>query len=107
MTEFFPGMDVQKVNLNGWQIDRRDGIPECNTGVGIGGGVQDDNIELAPGFLNPIDQLALDIGLPEFNFRFELLGPFTDPGFDVRQRCPSIDLWLPLAEEIEVGAVEE
>ena len=107
MTEFLPGMDVRKMNLNGWQINCRDGISECHTGVGIGGGIQNDDVELAPRFLNPIDQLALDIRLPEFNFRFELRGPFTDPGLDVRQCRPPINLRLPLAEEVEVGAVEE
>ncbi len=61
MPELFPGMDVRKMNLNGRHPYGGDGITEGDAGMGIGGGIEDDDIELALGFLNPIYQLAFEV----------------------------------------------
>src|SRR5205085_12697634 len=61
MTEFLPRMDVGKVDFDGGNSDRSDGVPEGDAGVGIGGSVQNDYVGLALRFLNPGDQFAFRV----------------------------------------------
>jgi len=63
MAEFFSLMDIGEVHLNCRQVNGRDGISDCNTGVGIGGWVNDNAVVSPPSLLNPGNQLALAIRL--------------------------------------------
>ena len=72
MPEFLPGVDVRQVDFDGRNADSRDGVPQGDAGVGVGGGVQDDDIELPLGLLNPANQFTLQIGLAELDRCLEL-----------------------------------
>jgi hypothetical protein len=61
MAKFFPLMNVGQMHLNRRQADRRNGIPDCDAGVGIGGRVNNDPIVSRPSLLNPGDQFTLAI----------------------------------------------
>ena len=61
MAKFFPLMNIGQMHLNRRQADRRNGVPDCDAGVGIGGRVNDDPIVSRPSLLNPCDQFALAI----------------------------------------------
>ena len=61
MAKFFPLMDIGKMHLNRRQTDRRNGVPDCDAGVGIGGRVNDDSVVFRPSLLNPGDQFTLAI----------------------------------------------
>ena len=59
------------------------------------------------GAVNPVDDLVFAIALMEFDREPKLLADAAAVGFDVGQRLASIDFWLALAEEIEIGAVQD
>jgi len=61
MAELFPLMDVGKMYLHRRQADSCDCISDCDTRVGIGGGVNDNSVVSHTSILNPGDQLALVI----------------------------------------------
>ena len=67
MPEFFPGVDVGKVDFNGWNSHSRDRVTQRDTGMGISCGIDDNDIKLPLGLLDPANQLAFQIGLPEIN----------------------------------------
>ena len=100
MTEFFPGMDVRKMDLNRWNTDGRNGVTQGDTGMGVISCVDDDDVELALGFLNPADQFAFDIGLPETDFNFQFRCPGADLSFDVLQSCPAINFRLARTQQV-------
>ena len=47
------------MDLNDGDVDRRQGIPDRNAGMGIGGWIDDNALAAGSGFLNPGDELAL------------------------------------------------
>ena len=61
MAKFFPLMDIGQMHLNRRQADRRNGVPDCDAGVGISGRVNDDPVVFRPSLLNPGDQFTLAI----------------------------------------------
>jgi len=83
MPEVFACMNIGKMNFYGGQIHRRDRIAEGYASMGVGGGINDDNCKLSPGVLNPTNQLAFEIGLPEFDGDIQLAGAFANFGLDV------------------------
>src|SRR5882757_1058814 len=107
MPEFFPSMDVRKVNLDGRHADGRNGVAKRNAGVGISSGVDHDYVESAFGFLNPANQFALLIGLPKLNRDLELHGMFANFGLNIRQSLMAINFWFARAEQIQVWAVQK
>jgi hypothetical protein len=58
MAKFFPLMNIGEMHLNGRQADRRNGVPDCDAGVGVAGRVNDDPIVSRPSLLNPGDQFT-------------------------------------------------
>src|SRR5690242_2451442 len=105
MAKFFPRLSVRKMDFNGRQTNGRDGVPQCNTGMGIGASVQHYHLEITLGFLNPSDQFALVIGLAEVNADSKFGGAIPHHTFDLSQGRASIDRRLPLAEQVEVRSV--
>src|SRR5262245_14715134 len=57
--------------------------------------------------MNPVDQLALMVGLTEFHFELVTCGGGAGERLDVPERRPAIGLRLACAEQIEVRAVED
>ena len=105
--EFLPGVHVAEVNL-----DERDGhgqqrVPQRHAGVGQGAGVQQDEVHLAGGLLDPVDQGGLGIGLEGLQ-----LVPGGGGGggrglLDVGQGRGAVQMGFPPAEQVQVGAVEQ
>ncbi len=63
MPEIFSSMDIRKVNLDGRHARGHNGVTEGNAGMGVGGRIQNDAIELAFGGLYPGNQFAFEIRL--------------------------------------------
>ena len=61
MAKFFPLMDIGQMHLYRRQADRREGIPDCDAGMGIGSRVNDDSVVSRPSLLNPGNQFTLAI----------------------------------------------
>ncbi len=58
------------MDLNGWNSDCCNRIPQRNAGMGIGGRVENNHVEFSLGLLNPIDQFTLQIGLAKVDRYF-------------------------------------
>src|SRR6516165_1727892 len=56
--------------------------------------------------VNPVDQLKLGIGLAEFDAESQLSGRVPALGLYVGQRLVSVDFGFALAEQVQVGAVQ-
>ena len=61
MAKFFPLMNIGQMHLNRRQAGRRNGVTDCDAGVGIGSRVNDDPVVSRPSLLNPSDQFTLAI----------------------------------------------
>ena len=106
MPEFLAGVDIGQVNFHNGHFGRGDRIAECDAGMRVACGVDYDHISLADRILDPGDQSAFVIALAELNVR-PAFGLFAHGTFNVRQRGRAVDFWLPLPQQVEVGAVEE
>ena len=71
------------MDFDGGYSHRTDGVAEGDAGVGVGGGINDDSVEIVLGLLNPINQFAFRIGLAEVHRRAERVGPAADARLDV------------------------
>lgn len=107
MPEFFPGMDVRKMDFDRRYSARFNGIVQSDARVGVSRRVEHDPVELSLCLLNPANEFALQISLAEFNCYLKLIGFRPNQGFDVLQTGPAIDSRLTLAKQIQVRAVEE
>src|SRR4029077_5511473 len=56
--------------------------------------------------MNPVDKLKLGIGLAEFDGQTQLSGRLPALGLYLGQRLASVDFGLALAEQVQVGAVQ-
>src|ERR1700745_234251 len=71
------------------------------------GGRIDYDADGAPARLvNPVDQLKLGIGLAEFDVQSQLSRRAPALGLYVGQRLVSVDFGFALAEQVQVGAVQ-
>lgn len=93
-------MDVGKMDFDGGDFNGGNRVSKRDAGMGISGGVQNNHVKFALGFLNPSNQLAFLIGLAEVNFGPKLFGPLADFGFNLGQRRPAINVRLPLPEQV-------
>src|SRR6478736_1706813 len=100
-------MDVLEVNLNGRDAGRGDNVSEGDARLGISGRIQDDDVKVSFGFLDPPDQFALKIGLAEIYRCPASRCLFANHRFDIAQSRFAINLGFTGAEEIKVRAVEE
>ena len=106
VTKGFPRVDVGKVDFDGGQPHRSDGIAQGDTGVGVGCRVENDDAEFPLRLLDPGNQFPFEIGLPEFDSHAKLFGPLTDLGLNVSQGRSSIDPGLTLAQQVQVGTIQ-
>ena len=107
MPELLARVDVGEMDFDHRQIAGGDGIAQRDAGVRVTGGVDHDgNVRRAGGILNPRHQFAFVVGLAELNLR----APFrlrAHGSFDFRQCGGAVNFRLPLAEQVQVRAVEE
>ncbi len=61
---------------------------------------------LGLGLVQPVEQVALMIGLAHLDGETQLLGAVLEHAGDVIQRVAAVDLRLAHAEQVEVGPVE-
>ena len=107
MTEFFSGMDIRKVNLYRGNSHGCDGIPERDARMGISGSIDHNGICLSLGLLEPANQFALHIRLPEVDLHAQLGCSFPYLGFNVCQRKTTVSFWLPLPKQIQIRSIEK
>src|SRR5262249_23968235 len=100
--------DVAGVHFHHPDVGRPDRVADCDRGGPIGARVDDDARGfLGGGLVNCVHDLALMVRLSKFDFELVARSDLTTKLLHVPQRRAAIDLWLALAEQIKVGAVED
>src|SRR5688572_6616580 len=82
-------------------------VIERHRGMGEGSSVHDHAAGFLTGFLHPVDQRALMVGLAEDDLEAMGLGLAGGEALDLGQAGAAIDLRLPGAEEIERRAIKD
>jgi hypothetical protein len=75
--------------------------------VAVAGRVDDDAGHLAARLLDPVDQLALMVGLAKLQPEAQLAGAPSAGFLDIRQAGAAVDLRLAGAEQVQIGSVED
>ena len=107
LTELFPGMDVGQVDLDRRDGSGSDGVPDGNACVGISPRIDDNRVVMTLGLLDPSHQLSFGVVLLEINLHLHPARFATDFGFNVSQRLSTVGLGLSLAQQVQVGPVQE
>ncbi len=106
MAKLFPPINIADMNFNGWQIGGGNGIPYRYTGVGVGGGIDNDaGCQLACR-ADPIDQFSLMIRLSEIDNETKLASDFLQMRLDIAQGQGTVDVGFPISEQLQVWPVE-
>ncbi len=104
--ERFTLVDIRQVDLDGRNGDSCDGIPKRHAGVRIPGGVDHDRMKTTLGLLDPGHQLPFNVGLPDCDGDTFTFGELGDRGIDRPQRRIAVHRLLAVAQQIQVGSVE-
>lgn len=97
-------VDVADVDLHDGCRASQQGVQDRD-GIGVAGGVDHDAVRVS-GRLDLIDQAPFAVGLVEFQRHARGLAQVQARALDVRQGRGSVNLGLPLSEEIEVRPVQ-
>src|SRR5712692_1564077 len=100
-----PGQRVGDVDLQRRHRQRAQAIVEGVRVVGQRRRVDNDAGRPRRLLLEAVDQLALGVALEEDDLAAELPGPGADLLLQVGQGSPAVDLRLPRAQQVQVGAV--
>src|SRR3954464_463841 len=95
------------MDLNCRDRDGRNRVAQGYAGMGVRCSIEDYDVRVAFGFLDPCHQFSLEVGLPELDVHPCLPGLFPDLPFDICQGVPAINLRFPGSQQIEIGSIEE
>ena len=73
--------------------------------MGQAPGIHDGHVEVAG--VESIDQGPLVVRLEEVDFEAELRAARRDPGVDLVERLPPVDLGFARPEEVQIGSLED
>lgn len=108
VTERLARGHVRQMHFDERQGGGQQRIPQRDTGVGVGRGVEDDAIyALVTRGVNAVDQSAFAVGLKAGERVTLCTGLLAQAVFDVRQRLCAVQLGLTGAEQVQVGTVEQ
>lgn len=100
-------VDVGDVALDDGNLARGEGVEDRDRRVGEGPRIDDDPRRPDPVLVDPVDDLVLGVALVEGDREPERLGLGPAERFDIAEGLVPVDLGLALAEEVQVGAVED
>ena len=107
VAEGFPLVDVADVDLDDRRFDARYGVGQGDAGVGEGPGVEDDAVVSKADLVELIDQLALVVALEVLQRHVVLYELALEVDHEILKGVLAVDLRLALAEQVEVGAVDD
>src|SRR5665647_1443031 len=108
MAEGFAREHVRQMDLDKRDPDGGQRIPHGHAGMGVGGGVDDDEIDLVPArLLNTLDEFGLGIALVGLEAGSGLLGRCGQPRLDRLQGVLAVVIRLADAEQVQIGAIDE
>src|SRR6185503_7015619 len=90
-----------------WQRDRGEGVAQGDAGMGVAGGIEDDERDaFLPGPVNPLDEFALKVALEAEDLGAGRAPCAGQPFVDLGERFLPVDVRLACAEEVEVRPVQ-
>ena len=95
------------MDFNCWHPHRSNGVPKRYTGMGVGGGIENDYIEIPFCFLNPINQFTLKVGLSEVNFHTQVFGALADLGLNVSQSRVTVYIRFTFSQQVQIRAIKK
>jgi hypothetical protein len=95
------------MNLNRRHTDSRNGIAQGDAGMGIGGGVDDDDVETSLWLPESSPPVRLPDWTGENRFRPSIRRAMANFGLDVRQSRPAINFRFACAEQVQVRTVQK
>ena len=98
--------NIGQMHLDHRQIGAPQGVQESHRCVRVGAGIDDDGSRAIWRALNPVDQLALRVALPEIDAKAEVCPLAPAQRFDIGKRLAAINLRLAGAQHIQVGTVQ-
>src|ERR1700747_3344435 len=106
MTKALAAENVRQMHLDDRQFGGEKRVEHCHRGVGQRPGIENDAVGGFARLLDPVDELALVIGLPTLELQFERCGADEASLLDVGQSIMAINRGIPYSEQIEVGTVQ-
>jgi hypothetical protein len=107
VAEGFSTVDITQMNFNRWEGNCGDRISDGNAGVGVSSGVDQDSLMLIEGGMDGINESSFMVGLEEGELDLQGLGFCFQGTIDIIECCRAVDTRFALAQEIEIGAVED
>ena len=96
-------VDIRQMHFDRGQPHGSNGIAYGDAGMRIGGRINDNPVVSTSGFLDPDDQIAFVVRLPDIDFHTQLLGQLGQGRIDSVQCLGAIDGLLPRTEEVQIG----
>ena len=82
-------------------------VEQGDAGVGVGCGIEQHRMRaFGLGFVQPVDEMALVVGLAHVDLAIEVPRAVFQHGGDVVERVAAVDLRLAQAEQVQVRPVE-
>lgn len=111
VAELFAGVNVGDVHLDRWAERSRDRVREGERSVRVRSGIEHNAHRAAfrdrgPGFVDPVDEFALVVALPEIQSQPVLGGSGPTQVFDVAEGRGPVGFRIAGTQKVEVGAVE-
>src|SRR5690554_5119670 len=107
MTEGFASVHVGKMHFDEWDAHRQQCVTYCDTGMGKGGGIDDDEVDaFVPGGVNAVDQLVLGVALQHLQLVTIALGLFEQSLVDLLQGDGTVHTGFAAAEQIQIGSMQ-
>src|SRR5579875_233341 len=104
--ESLAAVNVGQVHLDDRQLGRKQGVENRDRGGGVAGGIDDDAVGVLARLLDPLDELAFLIRLPEIDRETEHRAALHARLLDIGERVAAIGFGLAHAEEVEIRTVK-
>ena len=106
VAKLFTPVNIGKMYLNEWQLNRGKRIADGNAGVGIRSGIYKDAVTIISGSLYSIDQISLGVGLEKRDAAAKFSSQLPDGTVDLFHGQRTVHFRFALAEEIKIGTVK-
>jgi len=107
MAKSFSAVNIRQVDLDHRQLGRLERVEDGDRGVRVGAGIEDDAIGILACLLDPVDQLALVVGLAEIDRQAQLRRLLQARLFDIGQGLAPVGRGLADTEKVQVRPIED
>src|SRR5271165_1470775 len=107
MTERLALVHIGNVHFDDGPFERMERIEDGDRGVGEGGRIDDDAGGALAAAMNPFNDLVFAIALMELDLEPELAADALAIGLDLGERLAAVNVRLALAEQVEIGTVQD